>query len=252
MVSPVRDVAIHFRQRHPYQNVLLTGDNSQADLAADAHEFGWHEPVLYDAIHRALDMPAMARLMEQWKIRYVIARVPRHGDWLRPPALRELLTWCAQSEYEFEGFYLARLDPQCLDHPPATRPLAAVPAGSYDDFDAALRFRGDWDHRDDFDGPSLHSISYTDVAGAEAALAFEGRALTYVFSKAPNRGIAEIWIDGALRAAVDAYSPRIEWQCRFRICCLAPGRHEIAIRVTGRKQPLSQGQFVDVDALVVE
>jgi hypothetical protein len=252
MVSAVRDVAIHFRQSHPYQNVLLTGDNSQADLAADAHELGWHEPVLYDAIHRALDMPAMARLMQQWRIPYVIARVPRNGDWLRPAALRELLTRCGQSEYEFEGYYLARLDPQCLDHPTAERPPVTVRPGSYDDFDGAFRYRGDWDHRDDFEGPSLHSISYTDVGGAEAALAFEGRALTYVFTKGPNRGIAEIWIDGARRADIDAYSPRIEWQSRFRICCLAPGRHEAAIRVSGRQQPASRGRFVDVDALVVE
>jgi hypothetical protein len=252
MVSAARDVAIHFRRRHPYQNVLLTGDYPQADLAADAHELGWHEPVLYGAVHRTLDMPAMVRLMEQWKIRYVIAPVPRNGEWPRPPALRELLTWCAQTEYQFERFYLARLDPQCLDHPPADRPLATVRPGSYDDFDAALRFRGDWEHRDDFDGPSLHSISFTDVAGAEVALAFDGRALTYVFTKAPNRGIAEIRIDGAPRAVVDLYSPRIEWRSRFRICCLAPGRHEVAIRATGRKQPVSQGRFVDVDALVVE
>ncbi|HUK14847.1 MAG TPA: hypothetical protein VLW65_00465 [Bryobacteraceae bacterium] len=251
-VSAARDVAVHFRRGHPHENVLLIGDMDQADLAADAHEFDWHEPVLNDAIHRALDMSAMARLMEQWKIRYAIARRTPNGDWLRPPALRELLTWCSATEYEFENYYLARLDSSCVDHSASTRPLITVGPGTYDDFDAALRYRGDWDHRDDFNGPHLHSISYTDVAGAEVALAFQGTALTVVFTKAPNRGIVEIWIDGVLRASINAYSPRIEWQSRLRVCCLAPGRHEASIRATGRKQAAAQGAFVDVDAMIVE
>ena len=252
MVSAARDVAVCFRRSHPGENVLLTADIDQADLAGDAHQADWHEPVLDDAIHRALDMPAMARLMEQWKIHYVIARRMPEGQWLRPQALRELLTWCSATEYQYENYYLAQLDPHCLDHLPADRPLATVGSGRYDDFSAALRFRGDWDHRDEFDGPYLHSISFTDVAGAEAAIAFEGTALTYVFTKAPNRGIAEIWIDGVRHTEVDLYAPRIEWQRRYRICCLAPGRHEAAIRVSGRKQAASEAAFVDVDALVVE
>lgn len=251
-VSAARNVAIYFRQHHPYQNVLLVGDIPQADLAADAHELGWHEPVLNGAVHRALDMRAMAHVMEQWKIPFVIAPVARGANGLQPPPLSQLLTWCAQSEYEFKGFYLAHLTSQCLDRPVADRPVVTVQPGVHDDFDAAFRFRGDWDHREDFDGPSRHTISYSDVTGAEAALAFEGRALTYIFTKAPNRGIAEIWIDGARRLAVDAYSPRIEWQCHIRVCCLAPGRHEAVIRVTGRKQAASHARFVDMDALVVE
>jgi hypothetical protein len=253
MVSAVRDVALHFRKMHPNENehALLAGDIDQADLAADGHETDWHEPLLDDAIHRPLDMPAMARLMEQWKIRYVIARRAEHGNWLRPGHLRELLTWCSISEYEYENYYLARLDPHCLEHPPADRPLQTVGPGTYDDFDGAIRFRGDWDHRDDFDGPDLHSVSFTDVPGAEADLAFNGTGFTYVFTKAPNRGIVELWIDGALSATIDAYSSHVEWQSRFRYCCLAPGPHELAIRVTGRKQSISEGAFGDVDELEI-
>ena len=251
-VSPARDVAIYFRQHHPHQNVLLAGEIPQADLAADAHELGWHEPVLYGAIHRALDMPAMARVMAQWKIPYVIAPAARGANGLQPAALRQLLAWCGQPEYEFKGFHLTHIDAQCLDNPLAERPVITVQPGVYDDFDPVLRFRGDWDHRDDFDAPFRHTVSYSDVPGAEAALAFEGRAFTYVFTKAPNRGIAEIWLDGTRRAVVDGYSAGIEWQRNFRVCCLAPGRHEGIIRVTGRKQAASEAAFVDLDALIVE
>jgi hypothetical protein len=254
MVAAVRDVALHFRKTHPNEkeHVLLTADINQADFAADAHEYDWHEPLLDDAIHRPLDMPAMAHLMEQWHIRYVIARRAERGDWLHPVPLRELLTWCATSEYEYENYYLARLDPHCLDRPPADRPLQTLGPGSYDDFDAAVRFRGDWAHRDDFDGPHLHSVSFSDVPGAEADLAFSGTSFTYVFTKAPNRGVVELWIDDGLRATIDAYSLHIEWQSRFRYCCLAPGRHELAIRVTGRKRQISEGAFVDVDAIEIQ
>jgi len=252
MVSAARDVAIHFREQHPHENVLLVDDIDQADLAGDAHESDWHEPVLDLAVHRAMDLPSLARLMEQWKIRYMILRRRRRGEWIRPEALRELLTYCAAPEYQYEMYYLARIEPGCPDNSPAERPLATVGPGSYDDLDGVFRFRGDWEHRVDFDGPHFHSVSFSDVTGAEAALALEGRALTYVFTKAPNRGVAEIWVDGSQRGGVDLYSPRVEWQSRFRICCLAPGRHELAIRVSGRKTPASQGTFVDVDEVIVE
>ena len=127
-----------------------------------------------------------------------------------------------------------------------------VHPGAYDDFDPSLRFAGDWEQSEDFDSAYLHSISYTEAPGAAVSLAFEGRGVSYVFTRAPNRGIAEIEIDGARRDALDLYSPRIEWQSRFDICCLAAGRHVISIRATGRKRPNASGAFIDVDALLVQ
>jgi hypothetical protein len=111
---------------------------------------------------------------------------------------------------------------------------------------------GDWTRSSDFDGPARHTISFSEIAGSEVSFPFEGKALTYVFTKAPNRGIAAVSIDGAREREVDLYSARIQWQSRARFCCFAPGRHVATIKVTGKKSAAATGVFIDLDQLVVE
>src|SRR6185436_11982853 len=111
----------------------------------------------------------------------------------------------------------------------------------------ALRFRGDWSKDSSFEGPDRHTISYTDVPGAEVAIQFQGTILTYVFTRAPNRGIAAITVDGADQGMLDLYSPSIEWQSRKKLCCFGPGKHVAVIRVSGQSDPRSSGRFVDLD-----
>ena len=43
--------------------------------------------------------------------------------------------------------------------------------------------------------------------------------------------------DGVSKGTVDLYAPIVEWQSRTRFCCFAPGRHEVAIKVTGSQNP---------------
>jgi hypothetical protein len=113
-------------------------------------------------------------------------------------------------------------------------------------------YRGDWERNDTFTGPDNHTISFSDDPGAQVSLAFNGTALTYVFTRAPNRGMAELTIDGAGQGPIDLYSPKVEWQTRMRLCCFEAGRHVAVLRVLGRKRAESAAQFVDLDAFVVE
>jgi hypothetical protein len=136
--------------------------------------------------------------------------------------------------------------------PVSGQPLAAVPAGTYDDVDRAIRFRGIWEKNVGIDGPAFRTISYSDSPGAEISFAFEGTAVTYVFTKAFNRGLAEVKIDGIQKEIVDLYSPSIQWQSRLQFCCLGSGRHVATIRVLGRKSRRASGEFVDLDCFVVE
>jgi len=64
--------------------------------------------------------------------------------------------------------------------------------------------------------------------------------------------MADLLIDGVVKATIDLYSPNIEWHSRYQVCCLAPGRHTATVRVLGKKRPEATGAFVDVDAFVVE
>jgi hypothetical protein len=256
--APVRLVIAYANRAHPRAAVLLTEGSDIAGLTGEVYENHWHQFNTLDQIRKTLDMDSMLKLVQGWKVQYFIARKPAAGDYAHPPALRELLDTCTTPEFEAGDFYLARLEPNCGERVKgavardASRPEIVAPAGYYDDFDPAIRYRGDWTHSDKFDGPFVHTISFTDVPGAEAAFAFEGNAFVYMYTKAPNRGLAAITIDGAGKGTIDQYSPTVEWQASTRFCCLGPGKHVVVIRVAEQKSAGSMGQFVDVDGFRVE
>jgi hypothetical protein len=256
--APVRLVIAYCNRAHPHATVLLTSGSDIAGLTGEVYENHWHQFATLDQIRKTLDMSGMLKLVEGWGVRYFIARKPAAGEYARPPALRELLETCTTPEYEAGDFYLARLEPDCGKRVEgaaaraANRPEIVVPPGYYDDFDPAIRYRGDWTNSDKFDGPFVHTISFSDVPGAEAAFAFEGSSLVYMYTKAPNRGLAAITIDGADKGTIDLYAPTVEWQSSSRFCCLGPGKHLVVIRVLGQNSPGSEGQFVDLDGFRVE
>ena len=59
-----------------------------------------------------------------------------------------------------------------------------------------------------------------------------------------------MWIDGKQAATIDLYSPGARWQAATSFPDLGAGRHEVEVRVTGRRNPQSSGAFVDVDAFL--
>ncbi|HWC97820.1 MAG TPA: bifunctional glycosyltransferase family 2/GtrA family protein [Candidatus Sulfopaludibacter sp.] len=238
--SPIRAVVEHYNRAHPGATMLLVTDVDLADARGNVYENNWHQFATWRGIQASENLPQMAALVERWKLQYFIGRaVPD-----LPQGLRLFLAQCTETEFEHGGVYLAKLRASCSDGP--------IAAGTYDNFDGAVRYRGDWLHTAQFPEAWQRSISYTDTPGAEAALTFEGSCLTYVFTRAPNRGIAELLLDGASQGAIDLYSAQIEWQSRYRVCSAATGRHTVTLRVLGKSRPQASGRFVDVDAFIVE
>jgi len=250
--APIRDVIAWFNRAHPNAPVLLTEDSNCAGLTGEVYENHWHQYNMHDRLARALSVPEEVRVLESWKVDYLIAHKPAAGHQLHPAVLQSLLDACTAPEYEAGDIYLARLDPACPQQPVEAAVNFVAPPGFYDDFDPAIRFRGDWYRDEGFQEPDYHTVTYTDTPGAEFSIAFQGAALTYIFTKAPNRGIAEVAIDGVSQGTLDLYSPKIEWQTRRRFCCFQPGPHKAVFRVTGQANSKSAGRFVDVDSLVVE
>ena len=156
-----------------------------------------------------------------------------------------MLDNCTVPEYEFRNFYVARLEAECKALAPVAplQPMLTAARGVYDDIDPFVLFRGDWDRSDGFDDAYQKTVAYTDTAGAEAAFAFEGDAMTYVYTKAPNRGIATITIDGVPKGRFDLYSTTIQWQSRLRFDGLGPGRHVFVMHVTGESRPGARGHL---------
>jgi glycosyltransferase involved in cell wall biosynthesis len=251
--APIHAVIAYFNRAHSGAAVLLTSGSDLAGLSGDVYENHWHQFNTQDRIRSTHTVPDMVRLMRDWKIAYFISPNQAPGSYAEPPALRRLLQNCTVAEYAFNGYFLGRLEPEC--RPEAEAPVRSnilVPRGTYDDFDPALVFRGEWNHDDAFTEPAGHTISFSDDPSAQVSLLFEGTALTYVFTKAPNRGLAELTIDGASKGVLDLYSPKVEWRSRMRFCCFTPGRHLAVLRALGRKGAGSAGQFIDVDTFVVE
>jgi hypothetical protein len=83
-----------------------------------------------------------------------------------------------------------------------------------------------------------------------ATYSFAGSEVGFVSTLGPNRGIAELRLDGALVATIDLYAPtqaaaRLVWSDD-----VAPGSHVVEVRVTGDANPSSTGDRVDVDAFL--
>jgi hypothetical protein len=250
--APIRGVIAHFNRAHAGEAVLLTGDSAIAGIQGDVYENDWHQFSTLDRIRRTLTAPEMLGLMREWKVRNFILRKPGPGATIRPTALRDLIVYCTTPEFENSRYYAARLLDRCEATHDGVTPLAASLPGTYDDAGPTVELMGHWARSDAFDGPWDHTVSYSNVAGSEASFTFDGRAVTYVFTKAPNRGLARVFIDGVDRGEVDLYSPRIEWQSRVRFPCQAAGRHVVRIRVTEEKAAAASEAYVDVDAFVVE
>src|SRR5271157_1999725 len=247
---PIREVIAYYNRAHPNSTVLMASGSAIAGLNGTIYENHWHQYDTLMSIRHTLNVPDMVRLMQSWGVQYFIASKPGVEDDVTPAALREMLERCTEAEYELGDQYLAHLQPAC--EPLRERAAVVVSAGFYDDFDPALLFRGDWTRDRSFEGPDRHTISYSNVPGSEAQIIFKGTALTYTYTKAPNRGLAEVTIDGASQGAVDLYSANIEWQTHTRFCCFAAGTHVAVVRVAARANPKSTGVFIDLDSFTVE
>ncbi len=103
-------------------------------------------------------------------------------------------------------------------------------------------------------GPSGGSIicSNDTVTPGSASFTFNGTSIRWIEARYTNRGISEVWIDGQLMTAVDAYGP-LQWQqVMYSNDSLAPGQHTIEIKITGQHNPQSSDYYLCVDAFDVD
>jgi len=185
-------------------------------------------------------------------VRYLIARKPTFTEYARPLAMRQLLDECTFAEYAFHEYWVARVEPVCRAAAASPlEPAVAVRPGNYDDFDPAILLRGDWERSDKYQEAYGHTVTFTNISGAEIRFAFRGSELTYGFTRAPNRGIAAITIDGISYGSFDLYAAEVQWRSSLPFANLGPGRHLVVIRVTGEKRATATGTFVDLDSFRV-
>jgi hypothetical protein len=127
-----------------------------------------------------------------------------------------------------------------------------IPPGTYDDTDSRIALHAPWVRDTQFQEAYRHTLAYTNIPGASISFAFTGRAITYIYTRAHNRGIAEVWIDDELKDRLDLYAPDTEWKRRTTYYALGSGIHMVRIRVTGQRSLQASDCFVDLDAVTIE
>jgi len=247
--APMREIGEYMNTEHPASPVFLTNGNELAAFQAEVYSAGWHQAGVRARLQLALTSQEILDIFHQWNIHYAVAPKPGSGEAIALPTLRDLVERCATPEYQASWLYLVRLNDQCtpMEHPP----LLALP-GWYDDNDPAIAYHGPWTLDMAWPSTDRHTVTYCNIPGCQVRFAFRGEFLMYVYTKAANRGRADIIIDGTHKDTLDFYSSQTQWQAATIFAHLGPGNHLAVITVLPDKSPQASDRFVDVDAFRVQ
>jgi WD40-like Beta Propeller Repeat len=117
--------------------------------------------------------------------------------------------------------------------------------------ETSATYSGSW-HEDSFRDAYGGSVKHAKASGAVARFSFTGQDVAWVSTTGPDRGKAEVRIDGRLISTVDLYSATT--QARKIVAIYGEwwkGFHTVEVKVLGTKAPASSGTRVDVDAFTV-
>jgi subtilisin family serine protease len=142
------------------------------------------------------------------------------------------------------GIYIA-LDAFVVETPPQTTTQVI------EDSDSQITYYGTWTTSTS----SVHSggtAKVNNTAGSYAQLTFNGTGIKVLAYTAPNRGKADIYIDGVLSDTVDLYSSSTKYQASiFEENNLVNGPHTIKIVNRGEKSSVSSGLYISLDAFII-
>ncbi len=187
-------------------------------------------------------------MLQDYGVGLVVAPLPGSGVPITTTPIEAFLKHCTEPEARSGKFYAGRLKDTCSGD--WDEPGPPAPSGEYDDFDVRVLYRGLWT-RGRFPEAAHGTLTYSKAPGAALLFPFDGAEVVYVYTKAFNRGIAEITLDGESQGTIDLYSPSVEWKTASPFRANGPGRHTLQIRVAGRKSASATDVFVDLDALIV-
>jgi uncharacterized protein YjiK len=128
---------------------------------------------------------------------------------------------------------------------PTQTPNTVPTVGTYDDTHAAWLYSGGWSVYTG-SGPANNTFHYTSAIGASAEFRFTGTRFKLTFTKHPNRGLIDVYVDGAKIATINAYSSSLLWQQTYTSPTLTAGNHTVHFVHAG-----SAGTYIDLDAITI-
>jgi len=249
--APIREIGQYMNRAHPGSAVFLADGSELSAFNAEVYSNGWHEYNVFARIWYARDPLEIVAILDRWNVHYIVAPKPEAHIKIEPPALKSLLDNCVTPEYQATRLFLARIENSCEPAGRANRePLIAL-SGIYDDTDPAIVYRGPWIQDNAWPQTYSQTVTYSNLPGSEVRFAFRGGLLSYVYTKAANRGMADVAIDGVSKATLDLYAPKPEWQSRtyFKV---GAGQHLAVITVLPGKNRKSSDRFIDLDKFEVQ
>ncbi len=244
--APERNLVADLNRDAPGQPVAFFASDAIAGLNARAYANTWHTYEYSRLLSGASSGAEVAAILRERGIRYLVAPVSLNtGVPLLDTFLRE---WAEPAGVVSGrmGLFLRRETPVLIQ-----RELQPFPSGAFDDLDDRIEYTGAWIHDNQFVEPLAKSVTYSAVPGDSLRFSFIGSGVTYIFTKARNRGIAAVLIDGKARARVDSYSQETVWRSERSFDGLGAGMHTFELRVLGQKRSASTGMFVDLDGIIV-
>jgi len=95
------------------------------------------------------------------------------------------------------------------------------------------------------------SANVSQTAGSTATFTFTGTDVCWIGYRDAWSGVANVYIDGALKATVDTYAAKVTTRAKavlYSATGLTSGTHTIVIEATGTKRSAAKGAWVWVDA----
>jgi hypothetical protein len=119
-----------------------------------------------------------------------------------------------------------------------------VGAGTYDDSHSAWIYSGVWTIYTG-SGPAGNTMHYTSTPGDHAELLFNGTKFTLTFAKFSNRGLIDVYVDGAFVETINANTPTLAWQQIYTSPSYPAGNHTVRFVHAG------SGTYIDIDAIQI-
>jgi hypothetical protein len=250
--APERVLIQYLNQTAPGQPAVFMNSNATAGLLGRAYTDTWHTPDFEQMLSRTRSTGELLGEFNRLGIRYLFANVAGDHLAIHHSTVRTLVAACGQIEREVAGLALVRLRDDCAPAFFDQRSTAVAQPGLYDDRSPSIEYAGDWYLDDGFREAAQGTLSYTNRPGLAFEFRFEGTRVTWVFTRAFNRGKARVFLDGTEVSVLDLYSRVTAWQQRRTFLAGGPGPHLLRVELLPEKNPASTDTTVDVDLLIVE
>ncbi|WP_185819463.1 CotH kinase family protein [Salibacterium salarium] len=127
----------------------------------------------------------------------------------------------------------------------------AKEARVYNEGHPAAQYEGMWEESEN-DSHHKGSAVFSETAGDQIEITFEGTGIRWLGFKGPTQGIADIEIDGEAVEEVDTFAKESSFNRELvSIDGLEEGQHTMTITVTGEKQEKSNNNRVHIDSFEV-